>query len=136
MCLRFCSRDVEVDSRSACFPAILTPAVRSYRFSLDILCFAIVDRNALFGSEDIKDNGFRGAALALCAVAPLRIFGDEEFYDHSALALLEPNKCALFGNVLELRDGNSGGKYNAQSADAQFKVAQSPANVAFFGSAK
>ncbi|WP_035350827.1 hypothetical protein [Edaphobacter aggregans] len=30
----------------------------------------------------------------------------------------------------------SGGKYNAQSADAQFSVAKSPANVAFFGSAK
>jgi len=30
----------------------------------------------------------------------------------------------------------SGGKYNAQSADAQFKVAQSPAQVQFFGSAK
>lgn len=30
----------------------------------------------------------------------------------------------------------SGGKYNAQSADAQFQVAKSPANVAFFGSAK
>lgn len=29
----------------------------------------------------------------------------------------------------------SGGKYNAQSADAQFQVAKSPANVAFFGSA-
>lgn len=29
----------------------------------------------------------------------------------------------------------SGGKYNAQEADANFKVAQSPANVAFFGSA-
>jgi hypothetical protein len=30
----------------------------------------------------------------------------------------------------------SGGKYNAQEADANFRVAQSPANVAFFGSAK
>jgi hypothetical protein len=30
----------------------------------------------------------------------------------------------------------SGGTYNAQSADAQFSVAKSPANVAFFGSAK
>lgn len=30
----------------------------------------------------------------------------------------------------------SGGKYNAQSAEAQFSVAKSPANVAFFGSAK
>lgn len=30
----------------------------------------------------------------------------------------------------------SGGKYNAQQADAQFDVAKSPANVAFFGSAK
>lgn len=30
----------------------------------------------------------------------------------------------------------SGGKYNAQAADAQFDVAKSPANVAFFGSAK
>jgi hypothetical protein len=30
----------------------------------------------------------------------------------------------------------SGGKYNAQAADAQFSVAKSPANVAFFGSAK
>lgn len=29
----------------------------------------------------------------------------------------------------------SGGKYNAQEADAQFKVAQSPAQVQFFGSA-
>lgn len=30
----------------------------------------------------------------------------------------------------------SGGKWNAQSAEANFKVASSPANVAFFGSAK
>jgi hypothetical protein len=30
----------------------------------------------------------------------------------------------------------SGGKYNAQEAEANFKVAQSPTNVAFFGSAK
>lgn len=30
----------------------------------------------------------------------------------------------------------SGGKYNAQEAEANFKVAQSPANLAFFGSAK
>lgn len=30
----------------------------------------------------------------------------------------------------------SGGKYNAQQAEAQFDVAKSPANVAFFGSAK
>jgi hypothetical protein len=30
----------------------------------------------------------------------------------------------------------SNGQYNAQSADAQFSVAKSPANVAFFGSAK
>ena len=30
----------------------------------------------------------------------------------------------------------SGGQYNAQSADAQFSVAKSPANTAFFGSAK
>jgi DNA-binding protein Fis len=30
----------------------------------------------------------------------------------------------------------SGGKYNAQSADANFQVAKSPANVGFFGSAK
>jgi hypothetical protein len=30
----------------------------------------------------------------------------------------------------------SGGQYNAQQADAQFDVAKSPANVAFFGSAK
>jgi hypothetical protein len=30
----------------------------------------------------------------------------------------------------------SGGKYNAQAADAQFDVAKSPANTAFFGSAK
>jgi hypothetical protein len=30
----------------------------------------------------------------------------------------------------------SGGQYNAQSADAQFSVAKSPANVQFFGSAK
>lgn len=30
----------------------------------------------------------------------------------------------------------SGGKYNAQSSEAQFNVAKSPANVAFFGSAK
>jgi hypothetical protein len=30
----------------------------------------------------------------------------------------------------------SGGKYNAQAAEAQFDVAKSPANVAFFGSAK
>jgi hypothetical protein len=30
----------------------------------------------------------------------------------------------------------SGGKYNAQQADANFSVAKSPANVAFFGSAK
>lgn len=29
----------------------------------------------------------------------------------------------------------SGGKYNAQAADAQYNVARSPANVAFFGSA-
>lgn len=32
--------------------------------------------------------------------------------------------------------GLSGGTYNAQQADAQFDVAKSPANVAFFGSAK
>jgi hypothetical protein len=30
----------------------------------------------------------------------------------------------------------SSGKYNAQAADAQFQVARSPANLAFFGSAK
>ncbi len=30
----------------------------------------------------------------------------------------------------------SGGKYNAQAAEAQFQVAKSPTNVAFFGSAK
>jgi hypothetical protein len=30
----------------------------------------------------------------------------------------------------------SGGKYNAQAAEANFNVAKSPANVAFFGSAK
>ncbi|WP_348269756.1 hypothetical protein P8936_16535 [Edaphobacter paludis] len=30
----------------------------------------------------------------------------------------------------------SGGQYNAQQADAEFQVAKSPANVAFFGSAK
>lgn len=37
--------------------------------------------------------------------------------------------------TLNAAHGLSGGKYNAQSADAQFQVAKSPANVAFFGSA-
>lgn len=38
-------------------------------------------------------------------------------------------------NTLSAAHRLSGGKYNAQSADAQFQVAKSPANVAFFGSA-
>lgn len=39
-------------------------------------------------------------------------------------------------NALTAAHRLSGGKYNAQSADAQFDVAKSPANVAFFGSSK
>lgn len=42
----------------------------------------------------------------------------------------------FIANTLTAAHQLSGGKYNAQSADAQFSVAKSPANVAFFGSAK
>jgi hypothetical protein len=42
----------------------------------------------------------------------------------------------FIANTLNAAHQLSGGKYNAQSADAQFSVAKSPANVAFFGSAK
>lgn len=42
----------------------------------------------------------------------------------------------FIANTLNAAHQLSGGKYNAQSADAQFQVAKSPANVAFFGSAK
>jgi hypothetical protein len=38
--------------------------------------------------------------------------------------------------TLQAAHQQSGGQYNAQQADAQFQVAKSPANVAFFGSAK
>lgn len=38
--------------------------------------------------------------------------------------------------ALQAAHEQSGGKYNAQSAEAQFDVAKSPANTAFFGSAK
>lgn len=42
----------------------------------------------------------------------------------------------FIANTLTAAHQLSGGKYNAQAADAQFQVAKSPANVAFFGSAK
>lgn len=42
----------------------------------------------------------------------------------------------FIANTLNAAHQLSGGQYNAQSADAQFSVAKSPANVAFFGSAK
>lgn len=42
----------------------------------------------------------------------------------------------FIANTLNAAHQLSGGKYNAQAADAQFQVAKSPANVAFFGSAK
>jgi hypothetical protein len=42
----------------------------------------------------------------------------------------------FIANTLNAAHQLSGGKYNAQTADAQFSVAKSPANVAFFGSAK
>lgn len=42
----------------------------------------------------------------------------------------------FIGKTLTAAHQLSGGQYNAQSADAQFQVAKSPANVAFFGSAK
>ena len=42
----------------------------------------------------------------------------------------------FIANTLAAAHQLSGGKYNAQAADAQFSVAKSPANVAFFGSAK
>lgn len=38
--------------------------------------------------------------------------------------------------TLEAAHRQSGGRYNAQQADAQYSVAKSPTNVAFFGSAK
>lgn len=38
--------------------------------------------------------------------------------------------------TLRAAHNKSGGTYNAQAADAEFQVAKSPANVAFFGSAK
>lgn len=42
----------------------------------------------------------------------------------------------FIANTLNAAHQLSGGKYNAQAADAQYDVAKSPANVAFFGSAK
>jgi hypothetical protein len=42
----------------------------------------------------------------------------------------------FIANTLAAAHKLSNGQYNAQSADAQFQVAKSPANVAFFGSAK
>jgi hypothetical protein len=42
----------------------------------------------------------------------------------------------FIANTLNAAHKLSNGQYNAQSADAQFSVAKSPANVAFFGSAK
>ena len=42
----------------------------------------------------------------------------------------------FIANTLSAAHQLSGGKYNAQQADAQFDVAKSPANVGFFGSAK
>lgn len=42
----------------------------------------------------------------------------------------------FIANTLKAAHQLSNGQYNAQSADAQFSVAKSPANVAFFGSAK
>jgi hypothetical protein len=42
----------------------------------------------------------------------------------------------FIANTLNAAHQLSGGQYNAQSADAQYSVAKSPANVAFFGSAK
>ncbi len=42
----------------------------------------------------------------------------------------------FIANTLNAAHQLSGGQYNAQSSDAQFQVAKSPANVAFFGSAK
>jgi len=42
----------------------------------------------------------------------------------------------FIANTLNAAHQLSGGQYNAQAADAEFQVAKSPANVAFFGSAK
>lgn len=42
----------------------------------------------------------------------------------------------FIAQTLSAAHQQSGGKYNAQAADAQFDVAKSPANTAFFGSAK
>jgi len=42
----------------------------------------------------------------------------------------------FIAQTLKAAHDMTGGKYNAQSSEAQFSVAKSPANVAFFGSAK
>ena len=42
----------------------------------------------------------------------------------------------FIGQALTAAHQLSGGKYNAQQADAEFQVAKSPTNVAFFGSAR
>lgn len=42
----------------------------------------------------------------------------------------------FIANTLKAAHQLSNGQYNAQAADAQFQVAKSPTNVAFFGSAK
>ena len=42
----------------------------------------------------------------------------------------------FIAQTLQAAHDQSGGKYNSQQADAEFQVAKSPAQVAFFGSAK
>ena len=65
------------------------------------------------------------------AAAQLLIDGDATLSELKARG----STPAFIAQTLKIAHNMSGGKYNAQAADAQFQVAKSPSNVAFFGSA-
>lgn len=65
------------------------------------------------------------------AAAQLMIDGDATLSELKARGATPSFIARTLFNAKQL----SGGKYNAQAADAQFQVAKSPTNVAFFGSA-
>jgi hypothetical protein len=66
------------------------------------------------------------------AAAQLLIDGDATLSELKARG----SSPEFIANTLAAAHQMSGGKYNAQQSEAQFDVAKSPANVAFFGSAK
>jgi len=66
------------------------------------------------------------------AAAQLLISGDATLSELKARGATPD----FIANTLNAAHQLSGGQYNAQAADAQYDVAKSPTNVAFFGSAK